>query len=268
MVYDQFIGFLKTAPLWTKEQFGLQQFDFPAIDLKNFAPQPMATKLRLGHQMEAVFEQLIQHSTDYNILLKNLSVREGNRTIGEIDFIIENIKNKLIKHVELTYKFYIIDSDISEPIHRLLGPNRRDMFFTKMVKIKNQQIPLLHSKSASETLIKNNIPLELLTHEVCFKAQLFMPHEQSKVSIGSLNKECIAGFWIRFEAFNLKYFQDFRYYIPSKSEWVVQPHHNVEWFSHYEILPEVNLRMIKENSPMLWMKKSANDIEKCFVVWW
>jgi len=274
MIYEQCIGFLKTPPLWNNKQFGIQQFEFPSFTLNNFEASPISYKMRLGHQMEAVFKQLIIHSSKYELLLHNLPIREGKTTMGEIDFILKptcptgrEIETSKLVHVELTYKFYIIDMAISEPIHRLIGPNRRDMFFTKMEKIKHRQFPLLHSLEGAEALLQNGIDNNNIEHQCCFKAQLFIPFGHTSVHIRPLNKDCVSGFWIRFDDFNTLEFKSHQYYIPYKSEWVVRPNKDVKWQSHYEILMDINLRMLKENSPLVWIRKSETEIEKVFIVW-
>lgn len=268
MVYEQCKGFLNTPPLWKNEQFSVLQFDFPKIEFEDFSPQKIPTNIRLGHQMEHVFKQLIDYSSLYEVLVYNLPVRNGKITIGEIDFILKETETQKLIHVELTYKFYIIDPSISEPIHRLMGPNRRDMFYTKMEKIKNNQFGLLHSPNGIIALQEKGIDHKEIAHEVCYKAQLFSPYNSEVTHIRPLDKDCIVGFWLRFDDFNSKEFQGYKYYIPSKSEWVVQPYEEVLWQSHFEILMAINMRMLKENSPMIWMKKSATEFEKFFVVWW
>lgn len=267
MVYKQCVGFLKTPPLWRNEQFGIHQFEFPYLELKDFKRVIVSHKMRLGHQMEAVFNQLVDRTSRYEILLHNLAIREGKKTLGEIDFILNDLKTLKIIHVELTYKFYIIDTSISEPIHRLMEPSRRDMFFTKMEKIKNQQFPLLHSVEGSKALLDKGVNHKNIEHQCCFKAQLFIPYGISKVHIRPLNKACIAGFWLRFDNFNTLEFKSYQYYIPYKSEWVVDPHKDIAWQSHYEIIININMHMLKENSPMVWMRKSETEFEKFFVVW-
>lgn len=264
----QCAGFLNTPSLWVNEQFGISQFIFPEINLAHFKPQPPTKQLRLGHQMEQVFKQLIDHSTTHHIRLHNLPVKQGKQTLGEIDFIIEDMVNQKILHIELTYKFYIIDLDISEPMHRLMGPNKRDMFFTKMEKIKNEQFTLLHTAEGREALNTHDITIDQLSHEACYKAQLFSPYGATTPTIRPLNVGCICGYWLRFNDFNSAAFKSYQYYIPHKSEWVIAPHATVKWSSHFTTLMDINLRMLKESAPMIWMKKSETIVEKLFVVWW
>ena len=52
-------GFYETPPLWINQQFGLPQFSMPDVALEKLAPLQLPTKLRLGHQMEYVFNHII-----------------------------------------------------------------------------------------------------------------------------------------------------------------------------------------------------------------
>jgi hypothetical protein len=268
MLIHHYIGFLNTPPLWTGTQFGIEQFHFPQIDLGFFKPKPIPERVRLGHRMEYVCKQLIEFHPDYEIILHNLPVRDGKRTIGEIDFILREVETEKIVHIELTYKFYIIDPKISDPIHRLIGPNKRDMFFTKMEKIKNEQFQLVHAPKSVDALDKFGIDHREITHKACYKAQLFLPYRTNASDLRPLNPECVCGFWLQFDDFNAMEFRNLEFYIPLKTEWVVEPHSDVKWKSHFETLLEVNLRMLKKNAPMLWMKRTKTDFEKFFVVWW
>ncbi len=268
MIKAQCIGFLDTPPLWEKEQFDIQQFEFPDLVLHSFQPKSIPGNIRLGHQMEYVFKQLVEYSDAYNIVLYNLPIRQEKNTLGEIDFILKNKITDQLIHVELTYKFYLIDPEILEPIHRLIGPNRRDTFFIKMGKIKHKQFPLLHSEAGAQALANRHIDHLQLEHQCCFKAQLFQPYGSNSVNIGPLNKDCLVGYWLRFDDFNKSEFANAQFYLPTKSEWIIEPNDHVAWKSHVEIMMEINLRLVKERAPMVWLKNANGEFEKLFVVWW
>ncbi len=268
MVIKQCLGFINSPPLWTNEQFGIQQFEFPHIGLTSFKPKAIPTKIRLGHQMEYVFKQLIEHDSAYEIVLHNLPIKQGKQTIGEVDFILRDRQSAKLVHIELTYKFYIINTKITEPIHQLMGPNRRDMFFTKMEKIKNEQFALLHSPAGVAALADKGIDHLDLEHETCYKAQLFEPYKSGAINIRPLNLDCICGYWLRLEDLNSEEFKKHQFYIPYKSQWVVEPYEKVPWRSHFEIMMDINLRLLKENAPMVWVRKSVAEFEKFFVIWW
>ena len=259
--------FIQTPPLWKNQQFGLQQFVFPAVDLNSIKSVKLPTNLRLGYQLEYVFKQLITASKSHELILSNLLIEEGKTRIGELDFILRERNTNQYSHVELTYKFYIINPEISEPIYRLMGPNRRDMFFTKLDKLKEKQFPQLYHKSLLPLWEANGVDLKEIQQECCFKAQLFEPYEE-KVSIRPLNGNCISGKWIRFDQFNSSEFAKAHFYVPRKLEWALTPHLKVNWANHFETLLEVNLSMVKENAPMLWARWPSGRIEKIFVVWW
>lgn len=267
MVKELLHGFSATPPLWKNLQFGLQQFEFPDVEQSRADPIDLPTNLRLGHQMEHVFKHLISNSEEYEVILSNLLIEEGRTRIGELDFVLKDLKKEKYLHVELAYKFYIINPEISEPIYRLMGPNKRDMFHTKLDKLKEKQFPLLHHDSLLPYWETHAINPTEIEQQCCFKAQLFEPFGE-KSSIRPLNTDCYTGRWIRFDDFNSTEFKNSEYYIPRKLEWVLAPHSNVNWLNHFETQMEVNLRMVKKNAPMIWMKKPSGEIEKLFVVWW
>jgi hypothetical protein len=83
-----------------------------------------------------------------------------------------------------------------------------------------------------------------------------------------LNQRCISGFWLRFEQFNSREFEGYLYYLPTKDEWVLNPYEEASWISQFNLLLEINLRMLKHSSPMVWMRKGKGEYKKFFVVWW
>lgn len=266
MIKAQCLGFLNTPPLWTGNQFDIQQFNFPDIKLNSIQLEALPQNLRLGHQVEHIFKQLIEQSDSYDILVYNLPIQQEKRTLGEIDFILQdNVSNKLI-HVELTYKFYIIDTDITDPIHSLVGPNRRDTFYQKKEKILNTQFPLLQAKESIDALSGLGIDHSIIQHQCCFKAQLFTPYGKNVDSIKVFNRQCFAGYWLKFDDFELLYLQDAQFYIPSKSEWIIQPYDNVSWLPYQKCLREISHRLSHGHAPVVWIKNKQDFFEKIFVV--
>ena len=143
MLLEQFKGFYRTPPLWKDRKVGVYQFDVPRLSFEGFSPKRIPENLRLGNQMEHIFEQLITHEGSYQLMMQNQPIRVQKNTIGEIDFILKHIKTGGFYHVELTYKFYIVDPTISEPVHRLMGPNIIYMVFATCEMSKNGQFTLV-----------------------------------------------------------------------------------------------------------------------------
>ena len=238
------------------------------MDLSDFSPAPIPENLRLGHQIEVVCKQLLDHSLQYEVLVYNLPIREGKQTLGEIDFILKDVATEQIIHVELTYKFYIINPDIKDPLHQLIGPNKRDAFYMKMEKIKKRQFTLLHSEAGTTALTKLDIDANKVVHQTCFKAQLFKPYKADTLQIHPLNENCVVGYWVRLSDFNTDIFTLYKYYIPDKSQWVLNADNTYEWNSHADTRVVIDQHLVKQNSPLVWMKKSETEFEKFFVVWW
>jgi len=258
-------AFLNTPPLWIENTFDINQFKIPEINWANFTPASIPDNIRLGHQIEHLFFQIVGHSKEFNILIYNEPIRNKQRTLGEIDFIIENTSSKQLVHVELTYKFYIIDTSTEE--YKLIGPNRKDAFFTKLEKIKNIQFPLLHSPEAIKVIEEKGINTKNIIHQTCFKAQLFVPY-QEEIIISKFNKNCIVGFWIHFNHFSNNDFKSQQYYIPTKKEWMLVPHNNVVWKSYDNLYISLTSAIQEQRSPMIWSKNKENTHTKFFIVWW
>ncbi|MEJ1221967.1 DUF1853 family protein [Sediminicola sp. 1XM1-17] len=265
---SKFNAFLQTPPLWHGNYDGLEQFEFPDIDLKDFHCEPIPENLRLGHQMEHIFHQLITNSSRYRISAFNIPIRRNKISLGEIDFILEDLTMEKRLHVELTYKFYVLDPEFPSLLHQLVGPNRRDTFYAKKEKIKNHQIPLLHSAEGDKVLQDLDIDYRGVEHRVCFKAQVFVPIHHEKSSFFPFNSECVAGIWMDRDTFSSFIDGEDQLYIPPKKDWPKAPTSDLDWQTYDEVLGDINTQLSNKNSPMVWLKKSNGELMKIFVVWW
>jgi len=263
-----YISFFDTPPLWYGELDGLIQFIFPKIDFENLETEVIPSKLRLGHKIEHIFMQLIQHSQDYRVIGHNIPIRKNKISLGEIDVILQNTDNKSYIHIELTYKFYLIHTYATIVEHQLIGPNQRDSFYAKKEKIIKHQIPLLYTREGISALKELNIDASQLGQQVCFKSQLFMPYRVGNLNLAPFNSDCIAGSWISFELFNSINFVNYNFYLPTKSEWLLVPHNRVAWLTHYEALGAITKKLELKNSPLVWVRNEDSKIEKLFIVWW
>ncbi|WP_394748760.1 DUF1853 family protein [Spongiimicrobium salis] len=263
-------AFMETPPLWEGVQFKMQQFAFPTLDLAQFKPTPIPGNIRLGHQIEHVFQQLLRYDASYEILLHNIPIRRNKTTLGEIDFLLRRTSTLELIHVELTYKFYIIDTSLGQVVKHLSGANRVDLFHKKLEKIQEKQFPLVDGPEAQailkEHLIEDRANLQ---HHVCFKAQLFVPYATSKLpSIAPLNPACIVGEWMSISVFKKRDFVRYDYYFPSKRERVLPPHKSVAWVAYNEALASLEHYMSQKKAVLLWQKQSATVFKKFFIVWW
>ncbi|MFO8146267.1 MAG: DUF1853 family protein [Gillisia sp.] len=270
----QLQGFSRTPPLWeNRDVFGLQQFDFPKysipenIDLQRAIPD-LETNYVLGKRMERYFEFLLKYSNNIKVLKSNIQIQQEKITLGEIDFLAEDILLDQHHHIELVYKFYVYDPSYENGLARWIGPNRKDSLLQKIEKLKQRQFPILYKPETKEALSLLGLKAEDFAQSVCFKASLFIPKGIQYTHLLQLNKNCISGFWMHFDEFTSEEYSGHNYYIPNKQDWPVHPEFSEEWFSYSEIKKDILMQHQKKKSPLVWMRKNSREFERIFIVWW
>jgi hypothetical protein len=260
--------FVQTPPLWLGHEFGITQFTFPEIDYAVVKETTLPTAMRLGHKMEHLFLKCLEGQDKYIPLAHNVVIKKENTTLGEIDFLLKDTLNHRTIHLELTYKFYLVDNSLAEPMDQLIGPNRRDTFVTKLEKLRNTQFRMPFFEEGIKQLLSLGIKKEELEQEVCFKVQVFTPYQHTSLLNFPLNNLCIAGYWLRISAFSAKEFRAHEYYFPTKDEWILTPCNIDSWNNYNDSLLYIKSRMQLNRSILVWMKKGESVYEKFFVVWW
>ncbi len=242
----------------------------PAFDLSNLILPtdldfPLPTNLRLGHLAEKVVSNSITSSSNYNILFENVQVIEDTKTIGEIDFIIEDITREQVIHMELAYKFYLYDPTISSQlINNWIGPNRNDSLVQKLDKLKNKQFPLLHHPGVESIL--RPLQIENISQALCLLVSLFIPYNY-KGSFGANFENGIKGYYLNYETFKSIHEPEKNYYIPAKWEWGMEPSSNENWITlgglekHFE-------QYIQEQKALLCWQRFKGHFSSFFIVGW
>lgn len=259
-------GFLESRLIWFGDKYGMTQFVLPVetLNLSNLPKIP--SNRRLGHQAEFVFLHLLHASAEFDVLAHSIQLIEDKRTLGELDFIIQNVKTEEVLHVELTYKFYILDRSISAPIDQLIGPNRKDTFVKKLRKTRDQQIPLLYSQSGRDIVRGLGLEIEAIKQYVAFYAHVFVPYMDRIFKVDNLNEKCVIGYWVTQQEFQIEEFKSCTYYYPIKSEWMHIPHQDVEWRNYDEIMDEISSQIKEGRSVMLWKKDEGGEVIERFFI--
>ena len=244
---------------------GLPSFNLTELQLETDLNFALPTNIRLGHLVEKIVSELIKSSANYNVLYENIQLIEEKKTIGEIDFIIEEIITKQVIHLELAYKFYLFDPSISsEPIKNWIGPNRNDSLSQKLDKLKQKQLPLLYDKCAEATF--NDLIIEDISQAICLFVSLFIPYEY-KGEFSPIYKNVIKEYYQNLETFTRLDNSSKEYHLPSKKEWGIEPSENDICTDLAGVEKDLQ-RIVKNNqSPLCWQKQH-DSTTAFFIVWW
>jgi len=262
-IQAQYQGYLQTPILWKKSVLGLNQLEHPTKKATIF-DETISNNLRLGKRVERfVSHDLSQYKT-INILIENIQIQDEKITIGEIDCILK-IDEKPI-HLEIIYKFYLYDEQVGKTeLDHWIGPNRNDSLIAKLTKLKEKQLPLLYNPFTKPILDALHLKVDELQQSVCFKGQLFVPY-QKEVKFTLLNKECVNGFYVHIS--EIVQFEDCKFYIPSKTNWLLEVQTQVKWLTYPQFSGEINQIISKKIALLCWIKFPNGKVQKFFVVWW
>lgn len=259
-------GFHATPPLWG----GGKVSDFAQIVLPGRALEVDDSVVfkhrRLGKLVEefVFFEMSSMPSVSW--ICDSLQVQKGKLTVGELDALYYD--GKIPVHLEIAYKFYLYDTleDHNDPLAYWIGPNRKDNLSLKLGKLSSKQFPLLYNPVTQPYLEGFNLKAESIEQRLCFKAQLFLPYRHPGVNVAPLNADCVAGFYLSYQA--LAEFRDMAFYVPAKLDWLIAPHPEVDWIDYASVRDMIKPDIEENRSPMIWMKHPSGELGKCFVVFW
>lgn len=244
---------------------GIPAFDLSKLSLSVLPKFSIPKNLRLGHLVESVVQDLIKSSSNYRLLNDNIQLIESGKTLGEIDFIIQEKASKQITHLELAYKFYLFDPSISEKsINNWIGPNRNDSLQEKLEKLRIKQFPLLYHKAMANQLAP--LDIQTMNQKLCFLVSLFVPYQQ-RIKFNPSLKNAVKGYYLNYQQFAQMDHSAKVYHLPEKKMWGVHPSQNQEWFDFAELIHELENQMENKKAPMCW-GKNDDKFNSFFIVWW
>ncbi len=264
MIQKRYEGYLKTPVLWKGDAVSnLYQFEI-LLKFNSFSGV-LDEKTRLGKYVERFVSFELKQQSNISILAENIQIQKDKITLGELDCLL--LKDEQPIHLEIIYKFYLYDKSVGETeIEHFIGPNKKDSLIEKTNKLKDKQLPLLHSNACKVYLDKLNLKVENIEQQVYFKAQLFMPYNNKEIQLKTLNNDCISGLYITYK--ELANFINCKFYIPNKKDWLIKPNSNVTWLNFNNFKTLTKNYFDEKFSTLCWVKKANGEINKIFLVWW
>lgn len=171
-------------PSFGFEKQGLYELscDQNKIELMTKELDTLSPKTALGRYAERLMAVWFKHNRHYELLKFNHQIIIDKRTVGEIDFLIqENESGKAIQ-LEFAMKYYLAfhspDGELT-----FIGPKGRDNLALKAEKLieKQMQLSSVHRAQLEEELRKLDF-----RPQVMLKGELFYP----------LGKECEGNLWL------------------------------------------------------------------------
>lgn len=260
----QYQAFINTPLLWKNSPLNnMKQLDLTPM------PVPILSgihtpNIRLGKRVEQFVMHYLAQFENIKLVTTNAQIQDNNRTVGELDCILR--LNQTPIHLEIIYKFYLYDPSIGlDELSHWIGPNRNDNLIKKLTKLSEKQLPLLYSKHCESLLESLGLKATDIQQRVYFKAQLFVPYQQT-VPFSIVNKACVQGFYIRFR--ELEQFYLCKFYLPEKIDWLLEVQTQTSWKSYLQFQREVKILNDAKKAPLCWIKFPNGILQKFFVVWW
>jgi uncharacterized protein len=94
---------------------------------------------RLGLYFETLYDALLTHLLGWQVLARNLPIRTGGLTLGELDFVVRNPHTGQVEHHEIAVKFYLGYQAQPHGPARWLGPNPADSLEGKAHRLQDEQ---------------------------------------------------------------------------------------------------------------------------------
>jgi uncharacterized protein len=157
---------------------------------------------RLGHTFEILLAQAFRLSQHYRLLARNILIKDGNRTLGEMDLLVRDLRKNRTIHLEVAVKFYLA-INTGKNAFVWLGPNPEDRLTDKKKGMENQLRRSL-SPEAERWLQEHDIRID--ERHATMKGRLFHPLGASS-GIGPtwINPNHLRSWWTDWESFQQYY---------------------------------------------------------------
>jgi len=176
---------------------------------------------RLGNYFETLWSLALQLHPRYQLIERNLQIHDGQRTLGEMDFIVLDNETGRYAHWELAIKFYLgIGDTVSHDAWH--GPGKKDRLDLKLDHLLNRQTRLSTHPVAKAQLEERGIVIDDCS--VILKGRLFYPWQLDGAEYypQSASRFHLRGLWLTRQQLMQSYGADARFVPLIRSGWMAK----------------------------------------------
>ena len=149
---------------------------------------------RLGNYFETLLAYWLGADSRFDLIERNLPIREAGNTLGELDFIVRDNHSGLNYHWEVAVKFYLGVGDTRQR-NNWHGPGRRDRLDIKLDHLQHRQSLLCRLPQTREVLQQRAI--EVAGCAVIMKGRLFYPYPHTGAYPAGVSTGHLKSHWYR-----------------------------------------------------------------------
>lgn len=197
---------------------------------------------KLGHLYEQALGVLIDSSERLDLVARNLQVFDsGGRTIGELDFVLQDVASGRYIHLELAIKFYLAVRH-SEG-WEFPGPDPKDNWSRKLERMRAHQWKLCE-RLETRALLLERLGINAITTEHLVLGRIYTPDDED----GALMPDEILdasgqGRWLYVSQFEQLLGRISEVCLVEKSLWLVDPNSRL-----FDSLPLISTDELRERA--------------------
>jgi hypothetical protein len=165
----EFVGEEWCEEMYRHHEAWLKNLDADPLPLRTFLQQENA--VLIGKKFEQLLAYWFLHSPRFRLVERNVVLSERGNTRAEIDFIVEDLDEGTLMHLEVACKYYL-QLNGSRQWKDWPGPNGNDSLLIKMQKL-SKQTTVFNTTAGMKYLAENGL---VRPHSYAFMKGIFFHH--------------------------------------------------------------------------------------------
>jgi hypothetical protein len=180
---------------------------------------------RLGKRFETLWAFWLEKSARFEIVVQNMPLRGGDKTLGELDFVVLDKTTGKYLHWEMAVKFYLGVGDTA--LHcNWHGPGKNDRLDKKVKHLKYKQSAMCEQPVVRDLL--NEMKIEVDDCGVILKGRLFYPDKASRhlpLPVDA-SPDHLRSYWVSMQTFMNSYSDKAQFYPLIGQGWLASIDHD------------------------------------------